>query len=81
MSGIQGIHHAQHHLQAQGGAAAGRIDPRLAGVVRQAVPATPRLATDLSQAAQFPDKPLAARQASVVAQNVAQKGQTDHAIQ
>ena len=48
MSGVQGIHHAQHHLQAQGGAAAGRIDPRLAGVVRHAVPAS-RHVTDMTR--------------------------------
>jgi len=67
MSGVQGTQHTQHLPQTQGNAPSGRIDPRLAGVVGHAVPATPRLATDLSAVAHFPEKPLEARQASVVA--------------
>lgn len=74
MNGIAGIPHAQPLSPAQGGAAAGRIDPRLAGVVHHAVRATPRLASDLSQAPHFPVKPLEARQAFVVTEIPTQKG-------
>jgi len=67
MSGIQGTQHTQPMSQAQGSAPSGRIDPRLAGVVRHAALATPRLATDLSAVVHLPEKQLQARQASVVA--------------
>ncbi|MES2481993.1 MAG: hypothetical protein V4609_08355 [Pseudomonadota bacterium] len=72
MSGVQGTQHTQpnHPMsQAQGSAASGQIDPRLAGVVRHAVIALPRLATDLSAVPHFPEKLLEARQASVVAES------------
>lgn len=69
MSGIAGPQHTQPMSQAQGSAPSGRIDPRLAGVVGHAAPATPRLATDLSAMVHLPEKPLEARQASVVAES------------
>jgi hypothetical protein len=69
MSGVQGTQHTQPMSQAQAGAASGRIDPRLAGVVRHAAIATPRLATDLSAMAHLPEKPLETRQASVVTES------------
>ncbi len=74
MSSIQGPHSTLPLSQAQGTSAGGRVDPRLAGVVRHAVLATPRLATDLSQVARFPEKPIEARKASVVAENAAPRG-------
>lgn len=74
MSGIAGTQHLKHPSPTQGSAASGRVDPRLAGVVHHAAPATPRLATDLSQAAHFADKPLDARKASVVPERSEQKG-------